>query len=123
MFSFNESSARWLGGLLDGFGEIGFHKSRGPYVRFKTAYPDRLHAIQQALGLTDRIRSHEISGDTRKPLWVVDFRGIEFFMLMNAVAQFMRTSKRSLFEKQHSKWRKMVAGRSMRREISPEAVA
>lgn len=120
MHSMTRDSAVWLGGLLDGFGEIAW-RGAGPVVRFKTAFPDRLHAIERALDGTTRTRKFQISGDSRRPQWIIEIRGAEFFMLMNAVAQFMRTQKRVRFDLQFGRWQRLVAGRAIKKADGHEA--
>lgn len=122
MITISEDGARWLAGLLDGFGEIGLTsgKSPAPIVKFKTAYIDRLFAIQKVVGHEGpRARPFKISGDSKMPQHILTFRGEDVAMLENALVARMKTSKRFMFAQRRAQQR---AAQKERGQTGPKFV-
>ncbi len=103
----NEIDASWLAGIMDCFGEISIKKMT-MFVKFKSAYPDRLKAIARALGI-DRILQGPFapSGDSRKPYYQLVLVGADLALLENVVTRHMRTTRRYLFDETRLRLQRM----------------
>jgi hypothetical protein len=116
VITISEDGAKWLGGLLDGFGEIGWNAG-APVVKFKTAFADRLEAIEAVLTEKGpRSRPFAISGDSQMPQRILIFRGTDFIMLENAVTKYMKTSKKLRFGKQRARWVASLKERALKKQ-------
>lgn len=93
----NEIDAAWLGGIMDGFGEINIKKNT-MYVKFKSVYPDRLKAIADALGINRAPKGpFDPSGDSKKPYYHLVLVGSDLARLENVATRYMRTTRHYLF--------------------------
>ncbi len=103
----NEIDASWLAGIMDCFGEVNIKKMT-MFVKFKSAYPDRLKAIACALGINQVLKGpFAPSGDSRKPYYQLVLVGADLALLENVATRHMRTARRHLFDETRLRLQRM----------------
>jgi hypothetical protein len=108
--TFTDEDAIYLAATMDHFGQIGVKKLT-MFVKFKTAYLDKIQVIAAALGINRQPRGpFDNAGGSKKPQYELVLVGSELATLENLVAGRMRTRKRELFyqmrERLRKQWRK-----------------
>jgi hypothetical protein len=102
-----EADAIWLAGTMDIFGQVDIKKNT-IFVKFKSAYLDRLQAIVAALGINRAPRGpFDNLGASKKPQYDLVLVGKELALLENMVVGRMRTERQHLFQKRREQLRKL----------------
>lgn len=109
MSNARKRNAIWLAGVMDSFGQIGI-KGTKVFAKFKSAYPDRLEAIANALGVSRAAKGpFAPEGISKKPYYELVLSGRDLTRLEDLVVSEMRTTKRTLFEEARRKARQLKA--------------
>ncbi|AWO90833.1 hypothetical protein [Bradyrhizobium diazoefficiens] len=115
MFTLTEHGAIWLAGHLDGFGEIVWD-SGAPAVKFKSAFMDRIEAIESITPGGPESRPFKISGHSKRPQRILVFKGTDFVLLENALSKHMLTGKRKLLARLRDRWINDLKERALKRK-------
>lgn len=107
MLSVTDGDARHLAGMMDCFGQVGIKKNT-MFVRFKTAYLDRLEVIRSILG-TDQepVGPFDNGGDSKRLQYELVLVGKELASLENLVTDRMLTNRRHAFRQKRNQLHKL----------------
>ncbi|EJN07499.1 hypothetical protein PMI42_07781 [Bradyrhizobium sp. YR681] len=107
MLSVTDGDARHLAGMMDCFGQVGIQKNT-MFVRFKTAYLDRLEVIRSILGTDQKPKGpFDNGGDSKRLQYELVLVGKELATLENLVTSRMLTNRRHAFRQTRDQLHKL----------------
>ncbi|MCA1392042.1 hypothetical protein I6F20_23505 [Bradyrhizobium sp. IC3123] len=107
MLSVTDGDARHLAGMMDCFGQVGIKKNT-MFVRFKTAYLDRLEVIRSILATDQKPTGpFDNGGDSKRLQYELVLVGKELVTLENLVTGRMLTDRRHAFRQKRDQLHKL----------------
>ncbi|MGY2902159.1 hypothetical protein [Bradyrhizobium sp. URHC0002] len=107
MLNVTDGDVRHLAGMMECFGQVGIKKNT-MFVRFKTAYLDRLEVIRSILAIDRRPTGpFDNRGDSKRLQYELVLVGKELVTLENLVAGRMLTNRRHAFRQKRDQLHKL----------------